>query len=79
MARLDLIKFEDGDFGLQEVNDWGEVTGLWDHEADQLGYEKRSWEVVRTLAEGDGYDPDDPDDFWTALTGVAEITPRDDR
>ena len=78
MARLDLIKFDTGEFGLQEVNDEGALTTLWDHEADQLAFGICAWTFVRTLAEGDDYDKDEPDDFWRAIDGVVEITPRDD-
>jgi len=78
MARLDLIKFANGQYGLQAVDDDGKLTTLWDHEADQLEFQQRSWEFVRTLAEGDAYDPDNADDFWRALDGVPEITPPDD-
>jgi hypothetical protein len=77
MARLDLIRFDTGEYGLQEVNDEDALVTLWDHEADQLAFGMRSWTFVRTLAEGDAYDPDDRDDFWNALEGVVEITPRD--
>lgn len=81
MARLDLIQFKTGTFGLQEVDDRGTITALWDHEADYLALGRRAstvvrtWTVVRTLAQGEAYDPDAPDDFWRALAGVAEITP----
>ena len=78
MARLDLIRFTSGAYGLQAVDDHGALMALWDHEADQLAFGKRSWEFVRTLAEGDAYDPDNSDDFWRALDGVPEITPPED-
>ena len=76
MARLDLIKFDSGEYGLQEVDDAGKLTTLFNHEADQLEFGTRSWDFVRTLAAGVDYDPDDTDDFWRALDGVPEITPR---
>ena len=75
MARVDLIQFDSGEYGLQEVDDDGALTALFNHEADQLEVGTRSWAFVRTLAEGDDYDPDDADDFWRALEGVHEITP----
>jgi hypothetical protein len=78
MARLDLIRFDSGAYGLQEVDDQGKLTALWNHEADQLEFQERSWEVIRTLAQDDAYDPDDPDDFWRALFGVPEISPPED-
>ena len=76
MARLDLIKFDTGAFGLQEVDDNDNILALYDENADQLPFQKRSWTFVRTLA-GAGYDHTDPDDFWHAIEGVDEITPRE--
>jgi hypothetical protein len=76
VARLDLIQFVDSqEYGLQEVDDDGGLAGLWNHEADQLEYGKRAWVFVRTLAEGNAYDADNPDDFWRAIEDVPEITP----
>jgi hypothetical protein len=75
---LDLIRFETGEYGLQEVHDDGTLTTLWDHEADQLDFGKRSWTFIRTRAEGEWYNPDDPDDFWQSLEGVREIPPPED-
>jgi hypothetical protein len=77
MARLDLIRYDDGRYGLQEVDDAGELLTLYNDTADQIDFGKRSWTFVRTLAEGADYDETEPDDFWRAIEGVGEITPED--
>jgi hypothetical protein len=75
--RLDLIKFTNlhgkpaNSFGLQEVDEDGNLVHLFDHEADQLnGHPKANFQFVRTLGE-----MDDSDDFWNLIAGVKEITP----
>lgn len=75
--RLDLIKFTRlhgkavNLFGLQEVDENGNLIHLFDHEADQLnGYSQATFEFVRTLGE-----MEDADDFWNLVAGAKEITP----
>jgi len=75
MARLDLIRFDTGAFGLQEVDDDGELLTLYNETADQLEFGNQAWTFVRTLAEGEDYDPEESDDFWRAIDGAEEITP----
>jgi hypothetical protein len=77
MARLDLIRYDDGNYGLQEVSDTGALLRLYNETADQLEFGKRSWTFIRTLAEGADYDENEPDDFWRAIEGVEEIAPLD--
>lgn len=77
MSRLDLVRFDNGKFGLQEIDDEGFLTVLWDESATQIHHGARQWAHVRTLASGADYAPDDPDDFWRALDGVGEITPEE--
>lgn len=75
--RLDLIQFTRlhgeavNSFGLQEVDEDGNLVNLFDHEADQLnGYPQATFKFVRTLGE-----LRDNDDFWHLVDEAPEITP----
>lgn len=76
-TRLDLIKFTSlhgkpvNQFGLQEVDEDGNLVNLFDHEADQLnGHPQANFEFVRTLGL-----MADSDDFWNLVAEAKEITP----
>lgn len=77
MARVNLIQFDSGEYGIAEVEDDDALIALFNDKAAQVDARTRTWRFVRPLAgPADGYDPDDRDTFWTALEGVVELTPQ---